>query len=98
LNPAWLNIDEVVNASLCTQCGACAAACPHEVIRIERDEHWRFYPRVVDQAPCHDRCKSLCVDICAGVHEDPSLWKRDPLPAESWDDFTVGSIESTWVG
>jgi len=98
LNPPWLNIDEVVNASLCTQCGACAAACPHEVIRIERDEHWRFYPRVVDQAPCHDKCKSLCVDICAGVHEDPSLWKRDPLPAESWDDFTVGHIESTWVG
>lgn len=85
-------------ASLCTQCGACVASCPHEVIKIERDEHWRYVPRVVDSLPCQSRCKSLCVDICAGVHEDPSLWKRDPIPAETWDDFTVGHIESTWVG
>ncbi len=88
----------MVAEGLCTQCGACVAACPHEVIQIERDEHWRYIPRVVDELPCKSKCKNLCVDICAGVHEDPSLWKRDPIEADSWDEFTVGHIESTWVG
>lgn len=98
INPEWLNIDQVVAEDLCTQCGACVAACPHQVITIERDEHWRYIPRVTDQSPCRSRCKSLCVDICAGVHEDPSLWKREPIRADTWEAFTIGHIESTWVG
>lgn len=85
-------------SDLCTQCGACVAACPHQVISIKRDEHWRYLPAVKDETPCRTRCKSLCVDICGGVHEDASLWKREPVKADTWQEFTVGHIESTWVG
>jgi coenzyme F420-reducing hydrogenase beta subunit len=68
------------------------------VIQIERDEHWRYFPRVVDETPCRTSCKSLCVDVCAGVHEDTSLWKREPIPVEHWVDFTIGHVDSAWIG
>jgi len=98
LNPEWLNIDSVVDNQLCTQCGACVAMCPHDNIAIPRDEHYRFFPRVEDQVPCVERCQSLCVKVCSGVHEDPSLWEREPIAADTYEDFTVGPIQSTWIG
>lgn len=98
VNPKWLNIDKVVSEQLCTQCGACAAMCPHGVIAIERDAHWRYFPHVVDSSLCVHRCRSLCVDVCGGVHEDTSLWKRDPIVFDTYEEFVTGPIISTWVG
>jgi len=98
INPDWLNIDSVVRNDLCTQCGACVAMCPHEVIEIERDEHWRFFPKVTSAEPCVKRCKSLCVEICSGVHEDSSLWKIDPIVEKNYDEWCAGSVVKTWIG
>ena len=98
LNPDWLNIDSVVSNDLCTQCGACVAMCPHDNITINRDEHWRFYPRVTAEEPCIKHCKSLCVDICSGVHEDSSLWKRQPLVEKDYDEWCAGPVIKTYIG
>jgi coenzyme F420 hydrogenase subunit beta len=98
VNPRWLNIEPVVDNDLCTQCGACAAMCPHDNIVIRRDEHYRFFPSVVSEHPCVHSCKSLCVDVCAGVHEDPALWAKDPLVPRDYEDFCAGPIVETWIG
>jgi len=98
INPDWLNIDSVVKNDLCTQCGACVAMCPHDNIVIERDAHWRFYPQVVDLQPCVEHCKSLCVEICSGVHEDSSLWKIDPIVEQSYEEWCGGPVVKTWIG
>lgn len=98
LNPEWLNIDPVVSNDLCTQCGACVAMCPHDNIVLDRDEHWRFYPRVVEEDPCIKHCKSLCVEICAGVHEDSSLWKKQPIVEKDYKEFCGGPVLQTWIG
>lgn len=98
VNPDWLNIESVVENDLCTQCGACAAMCPHKTIELERDEHFRYFPRVRDESLCIDRCKSLCVQVCAGVQEDPSLWERNPIVAETYDEYCAGAITDTWIG
>jgi len=97
-NGPLLNVSGVVANGLCTQCGVCAAMCPHKVIDIRRDAHMRYFPTVVSEDPCKTRCKSLCVEVCAGIHEDPSLWSRAPIGADSWEDFTVGHVDSAWVG
>lgn len=98
VNPEWLNIDTVVTNSLCTQCGACVAMCPHDNIAIERDEHWRFFPKVTSIDPCVNHCKSLCVEICSGVHEDSSLWKRQPIVEKDYDEFCSGPVIQAWIG
>ncbi len=97
-NPDWLHVGFVVDASLCSQCGACSSMCPHHNINITRDEHFRFYPSVIDETPCKTHCRSLCVEICSGVHEDPSLWKRDPIVPKDYDDYCTGPILETLVG
>jgi coenzyme F420 hydrogenase subunit beta len=98
LNPEWLNIDSVVKNDLCTQCGACVAMCPHDNIVITRDEHWRFYPKVTALEPCVEHCKSLCVEVCSGVHEDSSLWKKQPIIEKDYDEFCGGAVLKTWIG
>lgn len=98
VNPAWLNIGSVVENDLCTQCGACAAMCPHKTIEIVRDEHYRFFPQVRDESLCQTQCKSLCVDVCAGVQEDPSLWENNPIVLDTYEDFCGGDITHTWIG
>jgi len=98
INPDWLNIDSVVKNDLCTQCGTCIAMCPYENIILKRDEHWRFIPQVTDKKQCLTRCQSLCVEVCSGVHEDTSLWKRKPIVTETYKEFCTGSIVTTWIG
>ncbi len=98
INPDWLNIDPVVSNDLCTQCGACVAMCPHDNIVLERDEHWRYFPRVKAEQPCIDHCKSLCVEVCSGVHEDSSLWKRQPIIEKDYEEYCAGPVLQTWIG
>lgn len=98
VNPDWLNIDSVVSNDLCTQCGACVAMCPHDNITIERDEHWRFFPQVTAEEPCIKHCKSLCVEICSGVHEDSSLWKKQPIVEKDYDEWCAGPVLKTYIG
>ena len=98
LNPEWLNIDSVVQNELCTQCGACVAMCPHNNIVLERDEHWRFFPKVIAEEPCVKHCKSLCVEICSGVHEDSSLWKKQPIVERDYEEWCAGPVVKTWIG
>jgi coenzyme F420 hydrogenase subunit beta len=54
----------VLEASLCTSCGACVAVCPQDVLTISPDQP---IPELVPGATS-DGCGSctLCVDICPG--------------------------------
>jgi len=48
----------VVDADLCTACGACVDECPEEAIALNEDETLA----IVDKAKCTG-CGS-CVDVC----------------------------------
>lgn len=98
INPAWTSVAAVVEAGLCTQCGACVSMCPHNNVEIYRDKHFRFYPAVVAPDACIQKCKSMCVEICAGVHEDPGLWKKEPIVPATYEEFCNGPILKTYVG
>ncbi len=98
INPDWPHVGFVVNADLCTQCGACTSMCPHQNIEMVRDEHFRFYPLIKSEEPCINRCKSLCVEVCSGVHEDPSLWKREPIVPKDYEEYCTGPVIETLIG
>lgn len=97
-NPRWVNVAEVVAAGLCSQCGACEAACPHRIVTIRRDADYRFRPHIDGSCPCPDDRPNLCVSICPGVHEDPGQWRDHRFAAASVEEWLAGPVDSVWVG
>lgn len=97
LAEARRTVGSIVDSGLCTQCGACVAACPRGAIALQRDEHWRFIPKVDDQRCAHD-CPRPCTATCAGFHEDPALWSdmRWAQPGGNMGD--CGPTRSAWIG
>jgi coenzyme F420 hydrogenase subunit beta len=93
-----MNIESVVRDGLCSQCGACASACPHSNIRIRRDRHYRYFPEVEDDRVCMNRCANFCSTICPGLHEDSSLWEQEPVTFDNYEQWCTGKIHGTWIG
>lgn len=56
----------MVNRQLCTGCGACAAVCPRDAVRMEADGEGFFYP-VIRKSTCTD-C-GLCTRTCPLTRE-----------------------------
>ncbi len=85
-----------VDRERCTGCTACACACPHEAISMERDREGFAYP-VIDGAKCAG-C-GLCARICPVLkpretHHLPAAfaaWNRD---GEVRRDSTSGGVFS----
>lgn len=98
INPPMLNVDSVVRAGLCMQCGACEAACPHDIIEIKRDSHWRFHPDIAEDEHCQKQCNGFCVDICPGVNEDPGLWPTPHYDTSDFDQWCSGPLHTVKVG
>lgn len=51
----------------CTQCYACLSACPHEALRVIRednDDHWGLPAIQADQNACHNCVDKICIDSC----------------------------------
>ncbi len=92
------NIETVVNNGLCTQCGACASACPHGNIHIRRDDHWRYVPEVTEPSLCREKCGGLCRDICGGLHEDYNLWPPNQFSGTGYQEWCTGKVREVRIG
>jgi coenzyme F420 hydrogenase subunit beta len=89
-----LNVASVYNAGLCTQCGTCAALCPHSAIHLEWDGK-SGYVLSVGEDLCDD-C-GLCYKICPGHSVD---FKRlsERFLGEGTDNQRIGRYLSCHVG
>ena len=79
-------MEKLCNTELCTGCGACAAVCPANCIRMERDTEGFLQP-VVDQQACIgcSRCQKACPILnplprdpggtiaCAAINKDEAV-------------------------
>lgn len=76
-------IDWVVEAELCTRCGACGGVCPVDAIVWDHD----FLPRVIDGCTL---C-GLCVRVCGGIEVDFRRYGRQIYGAEQ--DFVSDAVQ-----
>lgn len=65
-------VSEIVDAGLCLRCGACAPACPFDILRFDDDA----YPYITDEAACPVNCKR-CLKICPGETVDFAALDRE---------------------
>jgi len=82
------NMEAVVEALLCTGCGACAGICPEGAVTMAETPGGLLWPRV-DNGRC-THC-GLCTAICPGTHLEKGL-----LPAEA-DPFE-GAVVAAYRG
>lgn len=80
------NIQYISDSYLCSTCGACAAACPHDVIEFKDSSLGRKYAYV--KAECKD-C-GICQKVCPSI-DALEIHKR-------YDDCIVGNVISVKVG
>lgn len=79
---------------LCTGCGACAYACPHQAIILENVESVGIRPKV-DLARCAGNC--ACLAICPGYSVDGHLATGKPVESTEAD-FQYGPALEIWEG
>jgi len=89
-----VNVERVYNAGLCTQCGTCAAMCPHSAIHMEWDGK-SGYVLSVDEDLCHE-C-DLCYEICPG-HAVDFERLSDRFLGGGTDNWRIGRYLSCHVG
>lgn len=88
----------VIDASLCTNCGACVAACPQNLLKISEDvivPQPRDEPVEQIEQACGD-C-NICHDVCPGrdtgsAESDKVIFGRNRTDVERW----TGISQSTY--
>ncbi|GAA2356865.1 hypothetical protein Cme02nite_50280 [Catellatospora methionotrophica] len=86
----------VLDPGLCASCGACAAVCPEDILRISPDQP---LPQLAaDSASACGAC-TLCVDICPGKHtavpeSELRIYGRTRSAEERW----TGIVRNTYSG
>lgn len=88
------DIDAVWHEQLCTECGACAAVCPRENIRIERAPDLDYVFRVNDPERCGN-C-SLCLRVCPGDELDLAGLTATQFPGQTPDPW-FGCVRATFL-
>jgi coenzyme F420 hydrogenase subunit beta len=88
------NIKDVVDWGLCTGCGACSYACPHQAITLENVESVGIRPKV-DLERCASNC--VCLAICPGYSVDGYLATGKPAENTAAD-FKFGPALEIWEG
>jgi len=88
------NIKDVVDWGLCTGCGACAYACPHQAITLENVESVGIRPKV-DLDRCASNC--ACLAICPGYSVEGYLATGKPVE-NTEADFQFGPALEIWEG
>ncbi len=53
---------DVINAGKCVLCGTCVAACPEDVLAVDK-----WGKRIISVGKCPMDC-TVCTDICIGLH------------------------------
>lgn len=75
----FLNISDITKSNLCTRCGTCFAACPHNAIDLDSN----YYP--VLNSNCTN-C-SLCVQACPGWDFDYNKYSQTEPPNNQLEGF-----------
>lgn len=83
-----MTVYPVINAYLCSGCGACTVICPKKAISMCKTSIGRL-TACVDEAKCTNCC--LCCDVCPSIDSTNSV-----LPKEQ--DYYVGSIIRVLTG
>lgn len=84
-----------VRETVCSQCGACAAVCPKDAIRMVPNAAGVPYPEV-DEERCNLSCR-LCKMVCAGNGMDwPDL--HEGRFGEPYTGAPLGRLEGVWTG
>lgn len=78
-----LNINSVVISGLCTRCGACYGACPHNVIVWDNQN----FPHATEECT---RCQ-ICLAVCGGTEVDFSKYAEKHYGSPQ--DLTKNAIE-----
>lgn len=81
------NIQYVSDNYMCSNCGACVAACPKSAIHFETTNIGRMYTKV-DEDTCVN-CKK-CIKACPSIDENRL--------SEKYEDKYVGVINGLYVG
>lgn len=87
-----MNIGKVSESMMCSNCGACAAVCPHGAVRFDRTSMGRLYAAATDDCTDCGLCLKACPSVCsmklaeslsdryAGVAEDVCIGRAaDPV-------------------
>jgi coenzyme F420 hydrogenase subunit beta len=91
-----MSVERVRADGLCTQCGTCAAVCPHDAVAMEWTLAHGWLPRV-DGARCTE-C-GTCLAVCPGRGLDYGrhAWWRAANEGAPAPDF-LGPWSSLWFG
>jgi coenzyme F420 hydrogenase subunit beta len=89
-----MNVESVYHAGLCTQCGTCAAICPHAAIHMAWDGK-SGYVLSVEGELCND-C-GLCYEVCPG-HTVDFEQLSDRFLGEGTKNDRIGRYHSILIG
>lgn len=84
-----MGIDWVVKKQLCSGCGACVVACPHNAIELIEEDYNKPYLT-------NNLCKEcgICIDVCPGV----LLYNRILHSTKDVRDYAQGNILRSVLG
>jgi coenzyme F420 hydrogenase subunit beta len=88
------NVEVVYKSGLCSQCGTCAALCPHSAIQLQWDGK-SGYVLSVDEGLCN-AC-GLCYEICPG-HEVDFEDLSSRFLGDGTDNWRIGRYISIYAG
>jgi len=92
------NINKTVKNNLCTGCGVCQSACPHNAINIIISKG-RFIPQI-DNSKCkNDKGCHRCYDVCPGLGIDlRRIAKEQFIDSDTVSDKWIGRYLKCFVG
>lgn len=79
--------DNIGDVDGCYGCGVCAVVCPKNIIKLELDSKGFYTPRIQEQANCI-HC-SLCVTVCAFLHEELAVQNSVKESFAAWSKDAV---------
>lgn len=79
--------DNIGEVDGCYGCGVCAVVCPKDIIKLELNSKGFYTPRIQEQANCI-HC-SLCVTVCAFLHEELAAQNPVQKSFAAWSNDAV---------
>ena len=90
-----VNIDPVMNASLCTGCGTCAAICPKDAIKLVINPAKGIYIPRINETKC-SQC-GICFEVCPGHSVDFKQLNTD-IFGKQQGDILLGNYFKCYTG
>ena len=82
----WFLKDTIVDAGMCTYCGACAAVCPYDIIEFDDNG-----PKLKEE--CYRNGEGACKDVCQRVMTDASRISMNVFNFKAKPPSLIGQYE-----